>query len=132
MSDERSNDLTGAAHDLAVAGYKPMPDRAPDEDEAIGGDTASLREAAEKISEQPENVVVRQYRDAEGKPAAANEAVTLRRASRDYAAAVAADNLIAAGRLAEQVDALRAGSASAAGRLEGDRVGYDGQSLLGQ
>ncbi|GKQ52878.1 hypothetical protein [Bradyrhizobium sp. Ce-3] len=112
MTDEPSNDLTGAAHDLAMAGYKPMPDRASDEAEKIDGDTASLREAAERISEQPENVVVRQYRNAEGKPAAANEAVTLRRASRDYAAAVAAEKLIADGedaeRLAERVDALRA------------------------
>lgn len=112
MADEPSNDLTGAAHDLAMAGYRPMPDRDSDEEEAIGGDTASLREAADKISEQPESVVVRQYRDAEGKPAAANEAVTLRRASRDYAAAVAAEKLIADGegaeRMAERVDALRA------------------------
>ncbi|WFU35668.1 hypothetical protein QA635_15165 [Bradyrhizobium brasilense] len=111
MADEPSNDLTGAAHDLAVAGYKPMPDRRADEEEPIGSDNASLREAAEKISEQSEDVVVRQYRDAEGKPAAANEAVTLRRASRDYAAAVAAEKLIADGedaeRLAERVDALR-------------------------
>lgn len=112
MADESSNDLTGAAHDLAMAGYKAMPDRAPEEDEAIGSDSASLREAAERISEEPEDVVVRQYRDAEGKPAAPNEAVTLRRASRDYAAAVAAEKLIADGedaeRLAERVDALRA------------------------
>ncbi|MGY4159045.1 hypothetical protein ACVINW_004887 [Bradyrhizobium sp. USDA 4461] len=112
MADEASNDLTGAAHDLAMGGYKPMPDRTPNEEEAIGSDTASLREAAEKISDQPENVVVRQYRDAEGKPAAANEAVTLRRASRDYAAAVAAEKLIAEGEdaewLAGHVDALRA------------------------
>ncbi len=112
MSDEPSNDLTGAAHDLATAGYRPMPDRRPDEREAIGSDTASLRDAAENISEQPQDVVVRQYRDAEGKPAAANEAVTLRRASRDYAAAVAAEKLVADGesaeRLGERVDALRA------------------------
>lgn len=112
MSDESSNDLIGAAHDLATAGYKPMPDRRSDEEEAIGSDAASLREAAESISEQPEDVVIRQYRDAEGKPAAANEAVTLRRASRDYAAAVAAEKLTADGqsaeRLAERVDALRA------------------------
>ena len=112
MSDESSNDLTGAAHDLAIAGYKAMPDRKSDEQGAIGSDTASLREAAEKISEQSGDVVVRQYRDAEGKPAAANEAVPLSRASRDYAAAVAAEKLIAdsegADRLAERVDALRA------------------------
>ncbi|WP_342712170.1 hypothetical protein AAFG13_12510 [Bradyrhizobium sp. B124] len=112
MADESRDDLTGAAHDLAMAGYKAMPDRTSDEEEAIGSDNASLREAAEKISEQPEDVVVRQYRDAEGKPAAANEAVTLKRASRDYAAAVAAEKLTAddedAERLAERVDALRA------------------------
>ena len=112
MVDESRDDLTGAAHDLAMAGYKAMPDRTSDEEEAIGSDGASLREAAEKISEQPEDLIVRQYRDAEGKPAAANEAVTLKRASRDYAAAVAAEKLIADGedaeRLAERVDALRA------------------------
>ncbi|WP_244622389.1 hypothetical protein [Bradyrhizobium ivorense] len=57
-------------------------------------------------------MVVRQYLDAAGKPAAANEAVTLQRASRDYAAAVAAEKLMAEGEsakeLAARVDALRA------------------------
>lgn len=112
MADEPGSDLTGAAYDLVTAGYKPMPDRLPEEKEAIDSDNASLREAAERISEPPEEVVVRQYRDAEGKQAAANEAVTLGRASRDYAAAVAAEKLMAEGddakELAERVDALRA------------------------
>lgn len=106
------NDLTGAAYDLAVAGYKPMPDRRLDEEEAIGSDNASLHEAAERISEPHEETVVRHYRDSEGRPAASNEAVTLARASRDYATAVAAEKFAIDGesaeRLAERIDALRA------------------------
>src|SRR5690349_5426510 len=94
MADERDPLLTGAAFDLAAAGYKPMPDREQKVEEEIGSDVGSLREAADKISTPRDEVVVREYRDQNGKPAAATEAVTLERASRDYASAVAAEKLI--------------------------------------
>jgi hypothetical protein len=106
--------LTGAAFDLANAGYTPMPDqeRKPDED-AIGGDSASLREAAEARStaaQRPPNI--REYIDHEGKPVAANEAISLDRAARDYAGVTAAERLAAdnvtSEHLAARVDALRA------------------------
>jgi hypothetical protein len=51
MATEPNGALTGAAFDLANAGYAPMPDQdqKPDE-ETIGSDRASLREAAERRS----------------------------------------------------------------------------------
>ncbi|MBR0756609.1 hypothetical protein JQ604_30905 [Bradyrhizobium jicamae] len=111
MADE--SDLTGAAFDLASAGYKSMPDpKQREEGDAIGGDSGSLREAASRIATPEDEVAVRRYRDAEGRPAASNEAVTLERASRDYAAAVAAEQFITesedAQDLAARVDDLRA------------------------
>jgi hypothetical protein len=113
MATEPNAALTGAAFDLANAGYMPMPD--PDEkrdEEAIGGDSASLREAAERRSGPRDEIVVRQYAGPGGKPAAANEAVTLERAGRDYAHAIAADKAAAesetSSELAARVDALRA------------------------
>lgn len=112
MADELDSGLTGAAYDLASAGYRVMPDSAERSEEDIGSDSTSLREAAEKISAPPDEVVVRKYSDHEGKPAAANEAVTLSRASRDYAGILAAETLAAESesskQLAARVDALRA------------------------
>ena len=113
MADESCATLTGATFDLANAGYTPMPDpaRKPDR-EAIGSDSASLREAAERRSGPRGEVVVREYTDAKGKPAAANEAVTLERAGRDYAHAIAADKAATESQtsteLAGRIDALRA------------------------
>jgi hypothetical protein len=105
-------ELTGAAFDLANAGYKSMPDAEKDEREAIGSDSVSLREAAAQRAEVDDDVVVRQYLDKSGKPAAPNEAITLDRAGRDYAGATAAERLVAENEnskaLAARVDALRA------------------------
>ncbi len=105
--------LTGAAFDLANAGYKAMPDHHKKEErEEIGSDAASLREAAEERSLPHDNLVVRQYLDAKGKPVAANEAVSLERAGRDYASAIAADRTEldseGSAELAARIDALRA------------------------
>lgn len=112
MADDLDSNLTGAAYDLASAGYRAMPEPAERSEEDIGGDATSLREAAEKISNPPDEVVVRKYSDHEGKPAAANEAVTLTRASRDYAGILAAEKLAAESenskQLAARIDALRA------------------------
>ena len=86
MTTEADPTLTGAAFELDNAGYRSMPDlEKRDEEEAIGSDSASLREAAQKLSGPGDDIVVRQYLDADGKPAPANEAVTLDRAGRDYA-----------------------------------------------
>lgn len=114
MPDNKSAaELTGGDYELANAGYTPMPDPdRHDEAEAIGGDSASLREAAAQRAGSPEEVVVREYRDQSGKPVAASEAITLSRASRDYAGAMAAEKLVAEAEtskeLAARVDALRA------------------------
>jgi hypothetical protein len=113
MATEPNGALSGAAYDLANAGYAPMPD--PDrrqQDEPIGSDSASLREAAERRPAARDEIVVREYRDADGEPAAAHEAITLDRAGRDYARATAADRAAAERRnsaeLATHIDALRA------------------------
>lgn len=113
MSVQTGGELTGAAFDLVNAGYAEMPD--PDKESernSIGSDSASLRDVADQRSESPPKVVVRQYTDAEGKAAAANEAVTLARAARDYANATAGDRQIAENEssemLAATTDALRA------------------------
>ncbi|WP_377829740.1 hypothetical protein ACFKHW_09575 [Bradyrhizobium lupini] len=113
MTVQTDGDLTGAAFDLVNAGYAEMPD--PDresERQSIESDSASLRDAADQRSDSQPKTVVRQYTDAEGKPAAANEAVTLGRAARDYASATAGDRRIADSEsseaLAEMIDALRA------------------------
>ncbi|ULK99337.1 hypothetical protein [Bradyrhizobium sp. I71] len=107
-------ELTGAAFDLANAGYPQMPDpgRDGESQSSIDSDVASLRDAADQLSDQQPKVVVRQYTDVEGKPAAANEAVTLARASRDYADATVGDRQSAetetSEALAAKIDALRA------------------------
>ncbi|WP_456685961.1 hypothetical protein [Bradyrhizobium sp. P5_C11_2] len=113
MTIQTDAELTGAAFDLVNAGYAEMPD--PDresERQSIDSDGASLRDAADRRSDSRPEVVVRQYTDAEGKPAAANEAVTLARAARDYASATAGDRRIAENgsseALAARIDALRA------------------------
>jgi hypothetical protein len=113
MTTHSDEELTGAAFDLANAGYAQMPDSgAEKERQPIGSDSASLRDAADQRSEAQPKVVVRRYTDAEGKPAAANEAVTLTRAARDYARSIAGDRQIAESEssesLAASIDALRA------------------------
>jgi hypothetical protein len=117
MVDEIGSALTGAAFDLANAGYRSMPDKeAKKEEEAIGSDSASLREVADKRSASDSETVVRRYTGPSGDVASANEAVTLARAARDYAGALAAEKLIAENqsseRLAAEVDALRAQAAA--------------------
>jgi hypothetical protein len=112
MSTEADPAPTGAAYDLANAGYVPMPDpHEKDERESIGGDSASLREAAAQRGQINDDVVVRAYTGPSGEPIVQNEAVTLSRASRDYANATAMERLVAEAEtseaLAEQVDALR-------------------------
>jgi hypothetical protein len=103
--------LTGAAFDLANAGYTPMEDPVEKDEETIGSDNVSLREAAEQRSATPDPVIVREYRDDEGKPVAADEAITLARAARDYAGIAAAEKLISENEsseaLAKRIDALR-------------------------
>lgn len=113
MTTETESALTGAAYELANAGYVPMPDPLKErERETIGSDVASLREAAAQRAEAGDEPTVRGYIGPDGQPAAPNEAVTLTRASRDYASAIAAERLIAESEtskvLAERVDALRA------------------------
>lgn len=113
MANEPDPALTGAAFELASAGYAPMPD--PDkrnEEDAIGSDSASLREAAELRSGSNDDIVVREYIDDNGEPAAANETITLDRAARDYAGAASADKFAmeneSSKALAARVDAMRA------------------------
>ena len=65
------------------------------EEEPIGSDSTSLREAAARCVSPPEEIVVREYIDKNGEPVAAAEAITLDRAVRDYASASAADRLAA-------------------------------------
>lgn len=113
MTDRTDAELTGGAFDLANAGYTQMPDAEREEEsQSIDGDHASLRDAADRLSDQQPKTAVRKYTDGEGKPAAANEAVTLARAARDYATATAGDRHAAEGKsseaLATRIDALRA------------------------
>ncbi|MBA7464867.1 hypothetical protein ES703_06664 [subsurface metagenome] len=112
--EERTPDCeTGAAFDLANAGYRPMPDPDKKEEQAsLGGDSISLRAAAEQRSDAPTEPTIREYQDRDGKRVPANEAITLARASRDYSDAQAAERLISESQtsdaLAARVDALRA------------------------
>lgn len=117
MTVQADAELTGAAFDLVNAGYAEMPD--PDSDaepQSIDSDSTSLRDVADQRSEAQPKVVIRQYTNAEGKPAAANEAVTLARAARDYASATAGDRQSAESEssevLAARIDALRAEAAA--------------------
>ena len=113
MADEPDPALTGAAFELVNAGFRPMPDTAKkDEEEAIGSDSASLREAAERRSQPSDEIVVRKYTDGSGQPVAADEAITLDRAVRDYVGVTTADRLLAENttsrELAARIDAMRA------------------------
>jgi hypothetical protein len=113
MTSEIDPALTGAAFELANAGYTPMPDQEEkDEAEEIGSDSASLREAAEQRSGSRDDMIVRRYLDQSGEPVAPNEAITLERAARDYASVTSADTFAleneSSKALAARVDALRA------------------------
>jgi len=113
MTTEPDPALTGAAFELASAGYTPMPDlEKKHEEETIGSDNASLREAAERLAGPSDDIVVRKYLDQSGEPAAPNEAITLERAGRDYSSATAADRFAVENEtgkaLAARVDAMRA------------------------
>ena len=71
MTTEPDPALTGAAFELASAGYTPMPDQEKKDDgEAIGSDSTSLREAAERLAGPSDDIVVRKYLDQRGEPAA--------------------------------------------------------------
>lgn len=112
MTTEPDLAPTGAAYDLANAGYLPMPDPQEEEErETIGSGSASLREAAAQRAEAPGEAIVRRYTGPDGEPAPANEAVSLARASRDYADATALEKLVAEAKtskeLAQRVDAIR-------------------------
>jgi hypothetical protein len=113
MVDEPDSALTGAAFELANAGFKPMPDtKGKDDEEAIGGDSVSLREMAEQRSVPRDEIFARKYIGDDGGHAAANLAITLDRAARDYASATAADKFVVENEsskaLAARVDAMRA------------------------
>jgi hypothetical protein len=113
MANEPDPALTGAAFELANAGFAPMPDpKKKSEEEIFGSDNNSLREAAARRSDASNDVVVREYLDDTGKPVAANEAITLERAARDYADATTLDRLATESEsgktIAARVDALRA------------------------
>jgi hypothetical protein len=105
--------LTGAAFELANAGYSAMPDpKKKGEDDALGSDSTSLREAAAARSNPSDDIVVRGYIDDKGEPVAANETITLARAVRDYADVTALDKITLENEsgkaLAARVDAMRA------------------------
>jgi hypothetical protein len=113
MSTEIDSALTGAAFDMANAGYTAMQD--PDDKQvrdSIGSDSASLREAAESRSEAARPIIVKEYLDAKGRSAPPNEAVTLDRAARDHARTRAAERSASqeegSEALAQRIDALRA------------------------
>ena len=113
MTTESESTLTGAAFDLANAGYTPMPNlECEEKGEAIGSDSSSLREAAEVRPEPQDDIVVRQYTDGSGKQASQAEAVTLGRAARDYASVTAMERMVqekeSSKSLAARVDAMRA------------------------
>lgn len=113
MTVEHDPNLTGASFELVQAGYAEMPDPGREQErEPIGSDSASLHDAADLRTDSPAAIVVRRYTDAEGRPAASNEAVTLSRAARDYANATSGDRQAAANEsseaLAARIDALRA------------------------
>jgi len=93
MSNEPESLLTGAAFELDNAGYRPMPDPEERSDrEAIEGNDAALREAAERRTEPRSPVMVREYVDESGNAVDPGEAVTLERAARDHARLRAADS----------------------------------------
>ncbi len=92
MSDESEHLVTGAAFELENAGYRPMPDpEERPEREALGGDVASLRDAAEQRTDPRSPVMVREYVDEAGNLVDRGESVTLERAARDHARVRAAE-----------------------------------------
>lgn len=109
--------LTGRAAEWAAAGFKEMPEGRARDNEETGSDIASLREAGQRIAQPSQQPVTRANVDADGKPADANEAITLERATRDYSNAVKADNLTneahASDVIAAGVDAARYNALSA-------------------
>lgn len=130
MTTDIDPTLTGAAFDLANAGYKPMQD--PDEkddQEAIGSDSTSLRQAAEQRSPASGSIKVRRYTSP------ANQAVTLDRAARDYAGMVSDEKLgdesKSSKELAAHVDALRA-DALANDPDAGDLYGFESPEADGK
>ena len=107
-----SEPLTGRAAEWAAAGFKEMPETTKTQDnDETGSDVASLREAGKALAQQSSEPVTRAYVDAEGKPADANEAITLERAARDYSNATKVESIVndahAADVLAAEVDAAR-------------------------
>lgn len=113
MTVQSDSELTGAAFELASAGYAQMPDPEKQaESQSIDGDSASLRDVADQRTDSRPEVVIRRYTDGEGTPVDENEAVTLARAARDYASATAGDRQAAEDEtseaLAARIDALRA------------------------
>lgn len=117
MTVETDSGIPGATNDAALAGYVPMPDIEKDAEEEkrgepISSDSSSLRTATEQRSDVRTEPIVREYQDQDGRKVAQNESITLARAGRDYAGALAAEKLIAesetAKTLAARVDALRA------------------------
>lgn len=113
MTVQTDAEPTGAAFDLANAGFSEMPGQKREEDlQSIDSDITSLRDIADQRSGSQPEIVVRQYTDGEGRRAAANEAVTLSRAALDYANAAAADRQSVESEsseaLASKIDALRA------------------------
>jgi len=112
MADGTESGLTGAAFELANAGFRPMPGQPRERDgETIGSDSVSLREAAERRVSPSDEIVVREYIDKNGEPVAADEAITLDRAVHDYVSATAIDKFAVENEsskaLAARVDALR-------------------------
>ena len=112
MTTDIDPTLTGAAFDLVNAGYTPMKDAdEKDKQKTVDVEGVSLRKAAEQRSVASVPVRVRRYLDGDGQPAPANEAITLARAARDYAAGTSAEKLAAESKnsreLAARIDTLR-------------------------
>jgi hypothetical protein len=94
-STAASEPLTGRAAEWASAGFKEMPETTrPQDNDETGSDVASLREAGKALAQQSSEPVTRAYVDTEGKPADANEAITLERAARDYSNATKVDSIV--------------------------------------
>lgn len=114
MTIDTGSETAASAQDSVIADFVPMPDLDEEKEpsEPIGSDSASLRSAAEQRSDPPTEPTIREYRDRDGKKVPQNESITLARAARDYAGALATEKLIAESvtskTLAERVDALRA------------------------
>lgn len=115
MTIETVSDTTSGMRGSGSADFVQMPDLEANEkepSEPIGSDSASLRTAAEQRSGPPAEPTVREYLDGDGRKASPKESITLARAGRDYAGALAAEKVIAESasskELAARIDALRA------------------------